>query len=565
MPAGFVAHNIYGSTESGGPNVGISCPYSHDPDLMHLINDDSILSEILDPDTGIYASIAILTRGDIQPLKPKTHILEEEAGLLCVTPSDLYTIHARERIARLLDGWLKRERSTAFELLHRADLIERLDASGMEIQHCLQRLSVPEAQARKCSVHEVMRRYQKLVDEAISRVTSAHRRHLFPIVASSNFASAVEIALVSAEPAFVLGGSAAAVMAGGLSWVDKIGLLLDMAESAPTEGPGRLLAFRVLEQPLSEILGSRGGLAALVGEASPDMGSGLALMTRLVAPETVAIMIQKDPSLNHEFPPIDVALNRLAHWLGDPAFDSVRTSFARRILAELNSTRRLHPTDPGGEIRTMRALARVLVMAGSKVVGPEEVQAAFIERSKSLLNSNFVQIYLEQAGGGPLGEAQALMRLGENVVGGVNKRAAAKWLKTTIGALRFERVLFTGSESPAWKLAHLAELEHALRRVGLAEEDRVEVAVRIGEVAGMIEADAKLIAAIARAPASAAHRLMLLLKLVSGETAPLGPVTARARTEAMRLARDPAMRAELAATPELLTRVQEMMTTGVAA
>jgi len=51
MPAGFVAHNIYGSTESGGPNVGISCPYSHDPDLMHLINDDSILSEILDPDT----------------------------------------------------------------------------------------------------------------------------------------------------------------------------------------------------------------------------------------------------------------------------------------------------------------------------------------------------------------------------------------------------------------------------------------------------------------------------------------------------------------------------------
>ena len=51
MPDGFVAQNIYGTTESGGPNLGISCRYSHDPDLMHLINDDSILSEIVDPQT----------------------------------------------------------------------------------------------------------------------------------------------------------------------------------------------------------------------------------------------------------------------------------------------------------------------------------------------------------------------------------------------------------------------------------------------------------------------------------------------------------------------------------
>ncbi len=51
MPAGFIAHNIYGSTESGGPNLGISCPASHDADAMHLINDDTILSEIVDPET----------------------------------------------------------------------------------------------------------------------------------------------------------------------------------------------------------------------------------------------------------------------------------------------------------------------------------------------------------------------------------------------------------------------------------------------------------------------------------------------------------------------------------
>lgn len=51
MPAGFMAQNIYGTTEAGGPVVAISCPYSHDVDEMHLINEDTILTEVVDPAT----------------------------------------------------------------------------------------------------------------------------------------------------------------------------------------------------------------------------------------------------------------------------------------------------------------------------------------------------------------------------------------------------------------------------------------------------------------------------------------------------------------------------------
>jgi phenylacetate-CoA ligase len=51
MPDGFIAQNIYGSTESGGPNHGISCRWSHDADELHLINDDTILTEIVNPAT----------------------------------------------------------------------------------------------------------------------------------------------------------------------------------------------------------------------------------------------------------------------------------------------------------------------------------------------------------------------------------------------------------------------------------------------------------------------------------------------------------------------------------
>ena len=51
MPPGFRAQNIYGTTEAGGPLVSISCPYSHDSDEMHLINEDTLITEIVDPVT----------------------------------------------------------------------------------------------------------------------------------------------------------------------------------------------------------------------------------------------------------------------------------------------------------------------------------------------------------------------------------------------------------------------------------------------------------------------------------------------------------------------------------
>ena len=51
MPEGFRAFVSYGSTESGGPNIAVQCPYSHDRDEMHLICEDTVLTEILDPET----------------------------------------------------------------------------------------------------------------------------------------------------------------------------------------------------------------------------------------------------------------------------------------------------------------------------------------------------------------------------------------------------------------------------------------------------------------------------------------------------------------------------------
>jgi len=51
MPPGFKTYNTYGTTEAGGPIVSTTCDYSHASDEMHLINEDTILTEIVNPET----------------------------------------------------------------------------------------------------------------------------------------------------------------------------------------------------------------------------------------------------------------------------------------------------------------------------------------------------------------------------------------------------------------------------------------------------------------------------------------------------------------------------------
>ncbi len=73
MPPGFMAHNVYGTTEAGGPVVAVSCPYSHDSDHMHLINEDSLLTEILEPE-----SLEPVAPGEVGEIVVTT--LEKEAS-----------------------------------------------------------------------------------------------------------------------------------------------------------------------------------------------------------------------------------------------------------------------------------------------------------------------------------------------------------------------------------------------------------------------------------------------------------------------------------------------------
>ena len=515
-----------------------------------------VSKETLDESTGEYKSIAIFTKGMVDGGKPKKEV--EERDPLCVQPADLYTVHARDRIGRLLEGWLVRHKATPFELLHRPDLVEKLEASGTDLQHALQKIAIPEAEARGQTVHEVIRHFQGLVERTIANLNKAFKKGALPDLDKEGFAKAAERLVADPDRAFLLGAGVAASIAPATSWSAKIARLLDLADAAPEEPRARAAALAAIEQPLAEIIGSRAGMADLLDTTNEDLGVTLAAMTRLTGGVAVEALIRIEASVRGCMPELSGTARRLGEWLSGDSFPSVRKAIAERVLTELNGVRRLKPNDAEAEIEFLRALAMSLTAAAGRILQAEDIQVAFTTRSKTLLNGDFIDSLLGRDRSA-YEEIKMLIRLAENVMGAVNKRNAARWLNANISAMRFEKELRAGPDSPVAKLSNLAILQRQLTRSGLVREDFEPLCAKLGDIGALIEADSRLLTMLVRAPAPLPHRLQLLAKLAMGEAGPTGPVAEKARNEALKLAKDPSSRDQLASSPQTIDLIRTLL------
>jgi len=516
-----------------------------------------VTKETLDPDTMEFNSVTVLTRG-VPEMRQSKVMVEDAGGPRCSTPYDLYAPMAREQIGRVLEDWLQRQNATAFELLHRPDLAERLDASGVELQHAIQKVAVPESQADGKPVHDLVRHYQKLSDAAIERLVSAGRKSRFPSLEHHSLADLAHRLEGQAERAFIMGGVVSGALVGLRDGRARLDRLMDLAERAPMDGQPRAMVLVPIEQILCEMLGSRSGLTDILGP-SLDQGAALAAVVRMVAPREVGILVRQDPRMALQVPAVEGPAARLGARIEAGEFPLLSAALARMVLRELMSPRRLRPSDAAGEIDILRALATSLTATAGRLLTLEEVQNAFNERSKALVTADFVASYVNDCST-VLCEAEALTRLCENVTGIANKRSAARWLSACVGSLRFETEMRQSTgQTAAQKLGVLAGLQRAVRACGLSDKDEADITGAIGKVGGTVEGEARIVIMLARSPAPAPQKLAVLLRLAAGETAPLGPAADRAKVEAVKLFRAPEARAALAAQPETLAPLKTLM------
>jgi len=519
-----------------------------------------VTKELFDQESGEFSSVTLMTKG--VPEGRKKLRLAPETDSVCTTPQDLYSLHARDKVGRLLEDWLRRNGVTPFELLHRPDLAERLDAADGELLHVVQKLAIPESHETGQDLHELMRRWRALIDRATARLIADGRRKLFPDLDPASWMATIDRLKDHPERAYVLGGAIARVLAGEKRPSVKLERLLvygrllsdDMFEA---DWSDREWALQVLEVPVVELFAARAALNDILGHEA-DLGTSLAVLTRMAAGAEVDLIARHDAKVGAMIPPLAGVLAGYHDLIVKGCFPNLSYNISKRLMHELKGVRRLKPGDPDGEIEILRSLALCLMAAGREEHQRDDIKEAFVERSKMLVSTDFVDA-LTKAARSPAEEIEKLVWLCENVVGGANKRQAARWLIGAIGALKFERDMRDPSKPPMGRLATLAQLQRRIQRAQLPDRDSDDAVAKLGQLGGLVAADTHLLAQLVKAPTAPLQKLSVLLSLAAGQTGPLGPVADAAKSEALKLLRAPEVRQMLATQPQAVAALKPMI------
>jgi hypothetical protein len=513
-----------------------------------------VSKETLDNNTGEYRSLAVFTKGVAEEKKKVKTVSSVDS--ICTAPQDLYTAIGREKISRLLEEWLKRNAVTPFELLHRPDLAERLEATGTELQHVVQKLAVPESQDTGQDLHELMRRWRGLIDKAVTRLITDGRKKTFPDVVPSNWLATIDTLSGHPEKAYVLGGALARMLSEDRRPSVKLEKLLLFATVLADDLDGREWAMQVIEAPVVEIFSSRSSLSDVLGEEA-DLGTSLAIMTRMAAGREVDLVARIDPQVARIIPPLKDVLAGYHNLIMRDCLKTLALNISKRLMQELRGPRRLKPGDPEAEIETLRALAMCMSAAGKEETQREDVKDAFTERSKMLVSSDFVSSLTQ--GLSPSEEIEKLIWLCENVAGAANKRQAARWLASAITSLKFEREIRNSNTPAPQRLQLLAQMQKKVLKAALADADRDEIMAKLGQIGAQIANDIHLIQQTLKAASPPMHKLAMLLNFAAGNNVPLGPVSEQAKAEVMRLLRVPQIRESLMGNPQALAALKPMM------
>ncbi|MDV6332155.1 hypothetical protein [Asticcacaulis sp. 201] len=517
-----------------------------------------VSKEMYDQDSGEFRSLTVFEKGVTAPAKKLK--LAPDTDTICTSPQDLYTPLAREKISRLLEDWLNKQQVTPFELLHRPDLAEKLEASGSDLLHVVQKLAVPESHDTGQDLHNLMRRWTALFDKACTRLIQDGRKNLFPATSPETAVALAARLQAHPERTYILGGAVASALKPHKRPAAKLELLLQFAQAfAGQETCG--WALQMIEGPVVEIFASRASLNDVLGQET-DLGDSMAVMTRMAAGREVACIADVDPRVARLMPPLDGVLGGYHDLIRDGRLPHLANSISRRLMQELKGPRRLKPGNPDGEIETLRVLALCMTAAGRDDAQREDIKDAFAERSKKLVSADFVDSLLQTAVS-PADEADKLIWLCENMVGAANKRQAARWLTQIVGAAKFERYMRESGQgntrSPAQRLLALAQMQDRVRAAALIDQDSQEISLKLGQIGDRIAGEIKLLAHVVRGNFPPMQKLSMLLSFASGRSAPLGPLSDQAKAEVMRMLRDPQIRSGLSSQPQILATLRPMM------
>jgi hypothetical protein len=470
-----------------------------------------VVKETYNDETGDYLTLKIFEEGHNQVKIP---VAQEDAphALPCFKPEDLYSYHARATIRRLMPDFLARNRITVTELIHRADMLEKLEATGTLYQHAIQKVAVAQAASTTTPVQQIVKGLNELATQATNKVYRDQRKGLFPNPHPHQFAELAQKLAGQGDGAYVFNAALANHLKDANGWDEKVHMLLAIMEIAPAEEAPRKLVLSSVDAILAEVMAGSAALHELMG-ASENLAEALSKLVEIF--------------LGHPPKNAKHGLSELTQHFARDDLAEARTAVADRIVAEFKSTKRLVPDSLVEELKALRSLANRVVMGVGKYLSHEDLVAAFTLRSKRLVVPEVLAFHIE--GAPPDEKVERLLFVEENVIGAENKRQLAGFVHPVVNSAAFE-TFFTNAKVPILgRLQRMAFLQNKVRRSNFIEENRQEIAGKMDRIAFAAASAARLFENLDARSTNHVEKAITLLKLTLGGFFTEGMLSARAR------------------------------------
>jgi hypothetical protein len=470
-----------------------------------------VVKESYNDASGDFLSLKIFEDGHNQ-VKIEANAEDAPHALPCFKPDDLYSYHARQTMTRLLTDFLGRNKATITELIHRADLLEKLEATGTVYQHAIQKVAVAQAASTTTPVQAIVKSLNELTTQAFNRVYRDQRKGLFPDPAPEQFAELAEKLCGQGEASYIFNGALARHLKDASGWDAKVLRLLTVMSLAPAEGEARKLVLKSVDAVMAEILNGSAALHDLMGHAE-NLAEALSRLVELFLGKP-----QKDAH---------AGLAALTTAFAADELPEARTAIAGRIVAEFKSPKRLCPNSLVEELKSLRRIANRVVLGVGKYLSQEDLITAFTLRSKRLVTQETLSSYIAEA---PVDEkVERLLFVEENIIGTENKRQLASFITPLLNSAAFES-FFQNPKAPILqRLQRLTALQTRVRRSSFVDVQRQEVADKMDKLASDMADRAKLFEALDAKSPNAVEKAQTLLKLTMGGFFTEGTLNARAR------------------------------------
>lgn len=471
-----------------------------------------VVKETLNDSTGDYLSLKIFEHGEVKAKAKPKH--DDVPSTPCFKPDDLYSYHARKTIALLIPDFLSHYQVTVTELGHRADLLEKLEASDTLLQHAIQRVAVCQAAAGEDELAKIIRSLRDLTSQTIHRVYRDDKKGRFAKCKQGKFGALAAKLKDASDGRYLLDGAIANYLKDANGWDEKVRRLMLLMDETTEPSPGNELLLACIDSLISEVLDGPAGLKELIGDKANHGESVMSL---------VKLFLGREPDETEG----RGGLIALTKQFKTDTLPNARVAIAQRIIAEIRSFKRLCPHSLEDEFKALRGIANLVVMGIGKYLSHEDLVASFVLRSQRLITGESLAPYLN--GESPDVKLDRILLVEENVIGAENKRRLADFVTPIITSAQFEEHFQSAKLPLVQRLQQLESLRDRALHSSFQENQKADISDTLDRVAAAVESRNHLFESIDKRKASPAEKAFMLLKLLSTNTLTAPRLTTRAR------------------------------------